>query len=40
MKWLGWKLMGIPVGIRGVSNFLLRFGPYRWGAWLFNKDKS
>lgn len=34
----GWWLMGWPTGIRTPWQFLLRFGPYRWGAWLANRD--
>lgn len=34
---LGWWLMGLPTGIRRPWRFLLRFGPYRWGARLIDE---
>lgn len=34
---LGWWLMRLPTGIRKPSRVLLRWGPYRWGAWLANR---
>lgn len=30
--------MGLPTGIREPSPFLLRWGPYRWGTWLANRN--
>jgi hypothetical protein len=35
---LGWWLMGLPAGIHRPWSFLLRWGPYRWGAWLMKRD--
>jgi hypothetical protein len=29
--------MGLPTGIRRPHPFLLRYGPYRLGAWLHNR---
>ena len=37
---IGWFLMGIPTGIRQPSRWLLRYGPYRLGAWLANRRTS
>jgi hypothetical protein len=34
----GWWLMGLPTGIREPWPLLLRWGPYRWGAWLANRN--
>lgn len=34
---LGWWLMGLPTGVRRPYKFLLRYGPYRWGAWLVDR---
>jgi hypothetical protein len=34
--WVGWKLMGFPIGVREPNMTVLRYGPYRWGAWLAN----
>lgn len=36
MSRIGWWLMGLPTGLREPWPFLLRWGPYRWGAYLAN----
>jgi hypothetical protein len=35
---MGWALMGVPTGVREPWTLLLRYGPYRWGAALFNRS--
>lgn len=37
---IGWWLMGLPVGIRRANKTVLRYGPYRWGAWLCDRGTA
>lgn len=40
LETIGWWFMSIPVGYSKPCMIFMRYGPYRWGAWLHNWPNS